>query len=82
MTNSATNYAAIFGNNFRAARLHAGLKIADVSQRTGLELRTVSAIEHGGLNVTIESMGLLAEAIERPLAMLLEDGIEFIEDDV
>jgi len=27
-------------------------------------------------------MGLLAEAIERPLAMLLETGIEFVEDGV
>ncbi|RYF10283.1 MAG: XRE family transcriptional regulator [Oxalobacteraceae bacterium] len=82
MTGSATDYAALFGRNFRAARMHAGLNIAEVSERTGLQLSTISAIEHGGLNVTIDSMGLLAEAIERPLAMLLEAGIEFIEDDV
>ena len=78
----ARNYPALFGKNFRAARKHAGLKIAEVSERTGLELHTISAIEHGYVNVTIETMGLLAEAVERPLPMLLEDGIEFVDDDL
>ena len=82
MTEPATDYAALFGRNLRAARLHAGLKMDEVSERSGLKLSTISAIEHGALNVTIDSMGLLAEAIERPLAMLLEADIEFIEDDV
>lgn len=80
--NSAKDYAAIFGSNFHAARLRAGLKIADVSERTGIDLGRISLIEHGGLEVTIQSMGLLAEAVGCPLSTLLVDGIEFVESDV
>ena len=65
---STKNYAAIFGSNFHAARLRAGLKITDVSERTGIDLGRISLIEHGGLEVTIQSMGLLAEAIGCPFA--------------
>lgn len=69
-------------SNVRAARLRARLKIAEVSERTGIRLDRISLIEHGRLTVTTQNMGTMAEAVERPLSTLLEAGIEFVEGDV
>ena len=52
MTEPATDYAALFGRNLRAARLHAGLKMDEVSERSWSQsYSTISAIEHGATSM-------------------------------
>ena len=55
--------AAIFGANFRNARLKENLSQADVSARTGIQRHYISEIENGIQNPTLRTMVTLARAI-------------------
>lgn len=61
-----------FGKQLRAARMAAGLSQAALGTLTGLGQAHVSQIELGRVNVTIETMVLLAHAVSLTVALHLE----------
>lgn len=52
-----------FGASLRAARLDAGLKQSDLANMTGIDQKYISKIEHGSVNLTLDTMALLAQAL-------------------
>lgn len=60
-----------FAQKFKQARRAAGLTQADVMNRSGVQRTTLSDIEQGKHNVTIDMMDRLANAVGYPLAELL-----------
>jgi transcriptional regulator with XRE-family HTH domain len=62
---------ALFGENFRLARLGAGLTQRDIEARTGLKQTYVSEVEGGKRNLTLASMVVLAEAVGTDVRALL-----------
>lgn len=52
-----------FGLSLRAARLNAGLKQSDLAEMTGVEQKYISRIEHGTVNLTLDTMAVLAKAL-------------------
>jgi transcriptional regulator with XRE-family HTH domain len=62
----------LFGQNCRAARVKAGLSQEEISIRTGIPQPRVSRIEQGKQNLTIDTMIILAKALGRDLAYLLQ----------
>ena len=63
---------ALFGTNFRQARLKANLTQAEVESRTGIRQHYISEIENGAHNVTLDTMTVLARAIDSDVRMLLK----------
>jgi DNA-binding XRE family transcriptional regulator len=61
-----------FGENFRRARISAGLTQIDVMARTGLDRSYVGKIEAGKANITLDTAKLLAELVGEDLAKLLQ----------
>jgi transcriptional regulator with XRE-family HTH domain len=61
----------LFGENFRAARLKAGLSQTDVVVLSGIKQQTISQIEAGQHNLTLKTMDNLAKAVDRNVAYLL-----------
>ena len=61
----------LFGENFRAARLKAGLSQGDVVTLSGIKQQTISQIEAGQHNLTLKTMDKLARAVDRNVAYLL-----------
>jgi len=62
----------VFARNLRRAR-----RIKDVSQeelglRAGLSRAYVSSVEGGGRNISVDNMGLLADALNLPLRDLVD----------
>lgn len=62
---------ALFGANFRQARLKAKLTQAEVEARTGIRQHYISEIENGVHNVTLDTMTTLARAIGADVRTLL-----------
>lgn len=60
-----------FAHRLREAREQVGLTQAEVSKRTGVPRPTISDIENGKHNVTVDMMDKLANAIGRSLSDLL-----------
>jgi len=60
-----------FARKFKHARQAAGLTQADVMSRAGVQRTTLSDIEQGKHNVTIDMMDRLANAVGCPLADLV-----------
>ncbi|WP_017905214.1 helix-turn-helix transcriptional regulator [Pseudomonas asplenii] len=60
-----------FAQKLKQARRAAGLTQADVMSRSGVQRTTLSDIEQGKHNVTIDMMDRLANAVGYPLAELL-----------
>jgi DNA-binding XRE family transcriptional regulator len=54
---------ANFGENLKAARLHSGLKQADIAKQAGLTQQRLSTIEAGQQNLTLRTMVRLADAV-------------------
>ena len=52
--------SAIFGANFREARLKAGLTQVEVAAHTGIRQSYLSEIESGQKNLTLSTMVILA----------------------
>lgn len=63
--------AAIFGANFRNARLKENLSQADVAARTGIQQHYISEIENGIQNPTLRTMIALAQALGTDVQTLL-----------
>ncbi len=62
---------ALFGANFRQARLKARLTQANVEELTGIRQHYISEIENGLQNLTLDTMTTLAQAIGTGLRALL-----------
>ena len=62
---------ALFGANFRQARLKAKLTQAAVEELTGIRQHYISEIENGLQNLTLDTMTTLAQAIGTDLRSLL-----------
>jgi len=60
-----------FARKFKQARQAAGLTQADVMNKAGVQRTTLSDIEQGKHNVTIDVMDRLANAVGCPLADLV-----------
>jgi DNA-binding XRE family transcriptional regulator len=67
---------AVFGQHLKAARLKAGLKQSDVAARTGVTQQYLSLIEAGQQNITLRTMILLAEVVDRDIRDLLQKVLE------
>lgn len=63
--------SAVFGANFREARLKAGLTQVDVAARTGIQQSHVSEIESGQQNLTLSTMVNLARVVGTDVRKLL-----------
>jgi DNA-binding XRE family transcriptional regulator len=66
----------VFGQHLKAARLKAGLKQSDVAARTGLTQQYLSLIEAGQQNITLKTMILLAEVVDRDIRDMLRTVLE------
>ena len=64
--------SALFGANFRDARLKAGLTQADVVARTGIQQADISRIENGAQNLKLSTMVILARAVGTDVRTLLK----------
>ena len=62
----------LFGENFRGARLRAGLTQREIETQTGLKQAYISQIERGKLNPTLASMVALAEVVRKDVRALLK----------
>jgi transcriptional regulator with XRE-family HTH domain len=62
----------LFGENFRLARIKAGLTQRDIEAQTGITQAYVSHIEGGKLNPTLASMVGLAEVVGKDVRALLK----------
>ena len=69
-------FQAVFGQHLKAARLKAGLKQSDVATRTGLTQQYLSLIEAGQQNITLKTMILLAEVVDRDIRDMLRKVLE------
>jgi len=68
---ASASMCALFGANFRKARLKARMTQADVEQLTGIRQHYVSEIELGLQNPTLYTMAALAGAIATEVRSLL-----------
>ena len=67
----------LFGENFRLARIKAGLTQQEIEAQTGLNQAYVSQIERGKLNPTLASMVALAEVVRKDVRALLKPSVHF-----
>jgi transcriptional regulator with XRE-family HTH domain len=61
----------LFGENFRAARMRAGLSQTDVAAMSGIAQQSISQIEAGQHNLTLKTMDKLARVVSRDVTQLL-----------
>jgi transcriptional regulator with XRE-family HTH domain len=61
----------LFGENFRAARIRAGLSQTDVAAISGIAQQSISQIEAGQHNLTLKTMDKLARVVSRDVTQLL-----------
>ena len=63
---------ALFGENFRLARIRARLTQSDIEIHTGIKQAYISQIEGGKLNATLATMTILALAVGKDVRALLK----------
>ena len=68
-------HQATFARNFKAARRAAGMTQLDVARVANSTYQTVSKIERGILNLTLETMDRMARAVGCELVVLLKPDI-------
>jgi transcriptional regulator with XRE-family HTH domain len=61
----------VFGQNFRKARLDAGLTQSQAAELSGINQSNISLAEAGRLNATIRTMAALARVVGKPVSELL-----------
>lgn len=71
ITEAAEELRILFGTNFRAARMKAGMSQKDVQTETGIRQHYVSELENGLQNPTLETMTMLAHAVGVEVRALL-----------
>lgn len=59
----STQHRKEFGASLRAARVNAGLTQSDLAEVTGVEQKYISRIENGAVNMTLDTMAVLAKAL-------------------
>ena len=64
--------SALFGANFREARLKAGLTQVEVATQTGIQQSYLSEIESGQKNLTLSTMVVLARVVGTEVRTLLK----------
>ena len=62
----------LFGENFRLARIKAGLTQHDIEAETGIKQAYISQIEGGKQNPTLATMTILALAVGKEVRVLLK----------
>ncbi|NJM35177.1 MAG: helix-turn-helix transcriptional regulator [Rhodomicrobium sp.] len=62
----------MFGDNFRQARIKAGLSQRDVHRMTGVAQSHISEIETGASNISIDTMVKLSSVVQKPLWKLFK----------
>jgi transcriptional regulator with XRE-family HTH domain len=62
---------ARFGTSVREQRLKAGWTQGELSRRTGIAQEELSRIENGQLNITLKTMGRLAEVLDGDVGDML-----------
>jgi transcriptional regulator with XRE-family HTH domain len=65
-----------FGASLRAARLNAALTQADLAALTGVDQKYISRIENGTVNLTLETMAVLARALGLDVKVFLAQPTE------
>ena len=61
----------LFDQNAKAARIKAGLSQADVAELTGIPQSRIFKIKLGRVNMTLETMMVLARAVGRDVRFLM-----------
>jgi transcriptional regulator with XRE-family HTH domain len=64
---------AVLARNLRRARVARRLSLSELARGTRLGKATLSQIEAGRANPTVETLRLLADALQMPVGELLED---------
>ena len=62
----------VFARNLRRARRLKDLSQEELANRAGVGRAWLSGVESGGRNITIDNMGLLAQALNVPLRDLVD----------
>jgi len=62
-----------FGENFRRARVKAGLTQQDIEAQTGIGQAYISQVESGRLNLTLATMTLFALAVGKDVRAMLKE---------
>jgi transcriptional regulator with XRE-family HTH domain len=62
-----------FGENFRRARIKAGLNQQDFEAQTGIGQAYISQVESGRLNLTLATMTLFALAVGKDVRAMLKE---------
>jgi len=65
-----------FGRRLRTARKKFGWTLADVAQRSGVSITTISRAERGQLALSYEKFSALAQALKMDLGTMFVDGRE------
>ncbi|AKU16279.1 helix-turn-helix domain-containing protein [Luteipulveratus mongoliensis] len=65
----------VLADNLRRARLDSGISLSELSRRSGIGKATLSALESGAGNPTIETVFSLSRALGAPISTLLEDSV-------
>ncbi|MBY0240235.1 MAG: helix-turn-helix domain-containing protein [Burkholderiaceae bacterium] len=71
-SNAAASHREIFGKNLRRVRRLKEVSQEDLALTSGLSRTYVSEVERGARNVSIDNMGLLADALGVPLKDLVD----------
>lgn len=68
-----TETSQLVARNVKRFRLERGLSMSGLAQRAGLSKQTLSGIENGSGNPTVETLGILSSALDIPIRRLLTE---------
>lgn len=68
-----TDSPQLVARNLRRFRQERGLSMSALAQRAGVSKQTLSSIEHGTGNPTVETLGILSAALDIPIRRLLTE---------
>lgn len=74
MTDHSTAFTTGIGNRIRALRTERGLTLSELALRAGIGKATLSGLEAGTRNPTIETLYAVSAQLGVPLASLLSEG--------
>lgn len=73
-TSGAVPASRLVAVNVRAAREQRGLTVLQLAQRSGIAKGTITAVESGRANPTIDTLSAIADALALPLTDLIAPG--------
>lgn len=68
-----TDHRRLVAHNVRRFRQERGFSMGELARRAGLAKQTLSTLEQGQGNPTVETIGLVADALDVPLRRLLTE---------